>query len=819
MIAAALGALFALNVSQGATGSVPLAHRPERILGIALPPNSRSELPEGVIPIEGQWRLVASAKGVRTWQIALPVRPRTLVYTAAPEGMEVVRRDPAGDWSTADTLGHGPRLSYSGRKETWEFSAKALRVRRSADLGPPRSGEYGLRYDKALEREQQLQRESFDGSDEEFIFRRIQVDNRSRSGALLPAPGRLRMSVSVPQSAVLEFGALLMPPEVLSSEGESDGVEVVVLANGEELARKRIVDPREQAVRIGLDRLAGQEIELEFRVEPLGDNLLDYLFLAEPIVRVPESSPARVIVVFIDTLRHDALSLYGYDRPTSPGIDAWAENAAVFEQARSVAPWTLPTTRTMFTGAQPERWAEVTTLQEKAASAGWATAFIAGNVYLSSTFEMDRGFGLHRFLSLPRADVQLGRAREWLREVDDQPAFLVVHLMDAHLPYDEPRAFRRRFAGETPDLLGGDRFVRRTVVEAQDQLGEDGKQYLRDRYDNNVAWIDDQLGPFLAELRPEDLVVLLSDHGEEFWEHEEFEHGHSLYDEVLRVPLIIAGPGIPAGRQATPVSMLDVAPTLALHMGLSIEGMDGLPLQGLLDGSERERFARRPIGFGRLLYGERLWGVTHQGLKLISGRGIEQVFALGSDADEQSEARAAHRDRLPTLVQVMDEALGAEIVTALRLVPGRSRSERHMRVELNVPGGVRRAWVADDPHNLSEVEVYSIDDSSVRITWLGRARSEREVYVLPNLPLDQALPTITGTVQHRTAPSDLIVAETAGWPQPWDGREQPLLRGRSGGRTVVVDYARVPLPVEERRVLSGVDAEVNEDLKALGYVE
>lgn len=816
-VGAALAALITSLAHAG--DEVVLLHRPELLSSVELPERSRDVLPEGVIPIDGRWRLVNSARGIRTWQVAMPARPRTLVFTSPPEGMEIVRRRSDEPWVSASTLAHRPRQLYPDKAGTWEFTSNVVRVKRKASEGAPRPGEYGLRYEAALGRESELQRASFSGTDQEFVFRSLQVGDSTEAGLFLPAPGRLSFTLTVPEGAVLELGPRLIPPEVHEPEGRSDGVTLGVRINGELLGQRRVQGTSEKLLRFDLARWAGQEVELAFHSEAEADNRLDYLFLAGPIIRVPQESPPRVVVVFIDTLRRDALSLYGYQRQTSPNLDAWAAGAAVFEGARSVAPWTLPTARSMFTGAQPERWSEVQTLQDQAAAKGWATAFLAGNIYLSSTFEMDRGWGLHRFLNLPRADLQLRRARSWLESVKDQPSLLVVHLMDAHLPYNEPRAFRYRFAGEQPAGLGPERFVRWHVVAAKENLSADQLSYVRDRYDNNIAWIDDQLGSFLRELRPQDLVVVVSDHGEEFWEHGEFEHGHSLYDEVLSVPLLISGPGIPAGRYSQPVSLLDLAPTLATHMGLSTEGMDGLALQGLLDDTAKAEFEQRPVGFGRLLYGERRWGVAHRGMKLVTGRGSEELYFLDSDPKERADVFALKKAQLPALSEAMASSLGMEVVPVLRLVPSRSNSEQEFQAILHVPGGVRHAWAAEDPMRLSEVEIDTSVDSEVRIVWAGNARSEREVYLLPNLPLDQSLPSLTGTVQHRSARVELSLVPGPNWPPPWDGQPRPLLRGRSGGRTMTVDYARVPMPAAERPALSGVDAEVNEDLKALGYVE
>ena len=127
--------------------------------------------------------------------------------------------------------------------------------------------------------------------------------------------------------------------------------------------------------------------------------------------------------------------------------------------------------------------------------------------------------------------------------------------------------------------------------------GETAKAYVRGRYDNNMRYLDDQLADFLSGLRDNAVVLITSDHGEEFWEHGGFEHGHTLYDELLRVPMILRGPGIKAGRFDAPTSLLDVAPTLAAMMGVDTVGMVGEDLRGSqrLIGSLQEGQRRRGV--------------------------------------------------------------------------------------------------------------------------------------------------------------------------------------------------------------------------------
>ena len=122
------------------------------------------------------------------------------------------------------------------------------------------------------------------------------------------------------------------------------------------------------------------------------DTTRDHVFLAAPAVTSAASAPRRLVLAFIDTLRRDHVGWHGYARATTPRLDAWAKGAVVFEDARTVAPWTLPSTRALLAGEQPEAWDAAATLPQELAAKGWATGAFVGNVYLSSNFGMTRGW-------------------------------------------------------------------------------------------------------------------------------------------------------------------------------------------------------------------------------------------------------------------------------------------------------------------------------------------------------------------------------------------------------------------------------------------
>ncbi|MEL6350051.1 MAG: sulfatase-like hydrolase/transferase, partial [Myxococcota bacterium] len=391
------------------------------------------------IPITGPWRLVMTHAGVRTWEAPMPVRPRTLFYHNAPGDMTV--------YQDGRPLNHEAFFDNSHKDRSWSFSNRALQVRRRIQDGAPSPGEYAVRYSMATTREADLR---YTGAPDDltakqsFVARSAQLDDTSRSGLYLPAPAMAEFSIDVPSGAVLDLTPVLLPPEAGDPVNRSDGARVTVFVNDERVVSWRIDEGVSARKRVLLSPWAGEDVHIRIASEVgrQGDASLDYVFVADPVVFVPSMDPRRVVLLFIDTLRSDHLSLYGYDRPTTPRLDAWAADAAVFEQARSIAPWTLPSSRTMMTGAIPERWARVETIQGALSKAGWATTFIAGNVYLSSKFEIARGWASHRCINWPLANVQVDRALDYLNENSDRDTFVMLHFMDMHLPYTEPPAYR-----------------------------------------------------------------------------------------------------------------------------------------------------------------------------------------------------------------------------------------------------------------------------------------------------------------------------------------------------------------------------------------
>jgi arylsulfatase A-like enzyme len=307
---------------------------------------------------------------------------------------------------------------------------------------------------------------------------------------------------------------------------------------------------------------------------------------SKPIAITP-APPRRILLITIDTLRADALSCYRAQTPGTPALDALAGDSVVFRQARSAAPWTLPALASVMTGVSPQVHLatglggrvpdRLTTVAEALRRAGYRTAALVSSPLLSRTAHLDQGFQEYTaFPGDPAAkpadpDQLAGLAARWLRGKEKEKFFLWVHFYDPHTPFEAPAVYLQ---GKEPppglrrDLTVGEHLAIRL---RQRDPGTAEREWIRQLYRAEVRWVDAAVGSLIAELKrsghyEDTLIVLLSDHGDEFWEHGRVGHGHTLYEELLRVPFLVKLPGDPGGHRrgdvATPVSTASLAATI-----------------------------------------------------------------------------------------------------------------------------------------------------------------------------------------------------------------------------------------------------------------
>lgn len=768
-----------------------------------VPEDSRDgSLPPARIAIPDTWQLSSSVRGNAVWQAQLPIRLRSLFFQNPPPGMVVFNGE-------GERVQHGP-----GEGIRWSFDATTIWVQ-TQEGGAPTG--WSLEYPLAGIRETALNY-GFSGALDKasFVHTTIQDGPDSRTGLLLPAPGVAAWDVTVPKAGELRIDAGLVAPE-LADGVPSDGVIAIVeveTSAGIERAGRMLLDTDIEAVRIPLSRWAEQSVRLRLRTEPRANSRSDYAFFDAPCLTSNTTDPQRVLLVFIDTLRPDHLGIGGYERDTSPAIDAFSRDSVVFDQARSVAPWTLPTARSVTTGRHPEVYDVSTTLQARFRDNGYATAMLAGNVFLSSNFDMNRDWDLHRVTNWPPASEQVDRALSWLDQQEGRDSLLMLHFMDAHLPYVEPDSYRHLYAGPAPASLG-EEFHRGQVLRA-DSNDPAVRQYIEDRYDGNIRFIDDQLSRLFSALHDDDIVVLFSDHGEEFWDHGGFEHGHTLYDELLRVPLVIRAKGH-IGRVSEPVSLLDITPTLLDLVGIEADDLDGMSLRPALEGNADARMAlfERDQALGRPLYGDIRWGVLHGTQKWTTIGDTERLVDIGVDPGEGRDILVSAPALAAPFAGYLGDALGTVVPEVIRLQvsPVARPAADTLTVELTVPGGVQRAWVAEDPTNKSRATVRT-RDNTVTISWSSGYRATREVYVLPTQPIVDIAAELSATAQYGDAED--VPTNTYRPTEPGHTKTH-LMVGRVANRNILVTTARVPIPLENGAPLDATDPELLSALQEMGY--
>ena len=344
----------------------------------------------------------------------------------------------------------------------------------------------------------------------------------------------------------------------------------------------------------------------------------------------PEAPPRpNVVLIVVDTLRADHLGSYGYDKPTSPHLDALAREGARFTGARAPSSWTLPSVTSMMTGLYPashgaERntatMAEsLPTMAEAFRDAGYLTTALSANpAFVTQLQGFGRGFDeftvLHgplmktpkqsgdtapsnpwfsTMVGVTNADTVTARALQWIAGHDAAPApyFLYLHYFDPHAGYFPPVDYAERFGVATDDPLRGDAQWPLLLALHAPQNPADMATLVK-LYDAEIAFTDDQLGALIAGIRARrarpTYFVVVADHGEELGDHGALQHGRTLFDELIRVPLIIAGPGIAPGTVVeTPVSLVGLWATLSQLTGAAGPPKSEAPgWRDLLDGKK-----------------------------------------------------------------------------------------------------------------------------------------------------------------------------------------------------------------------------------------
>lgn len=454
------------------------------------------------------------------------------------------------------------------------------------------------------------------------------------------------------------------------------------------------------------------------------------------LTTAPDLERPNVLLVTIDTLRADRLGAYGAQGVETPRLDALAAAGARFETAIAPAPLTLPSHASLLTGLDPPRHgvrhngvyrldAGIETLAERFRAAGYATGAVTGAAVLARRYGLDQGFesyddgtSAQRFLERSAADVT-DRALDWLGGAA-RPFLLWTHYYDPHHDYRPPQPFAERFAASP--------------------------------YDGEIAYVDAQLGRLLDGLEREEsrrptLILVTSDHGESLGEHGESTHSYTLYDAALRVPLILAGPGVPRGRVVESlVRGVDVAPTLLALTGLPVPAdVDGEPMTQHLTGSVTPP--------ERVAYAETLATRIEQGWSPLFALRSERYLLVRAPRPEIYDVRAdpAQLENLaesdPKRVHAAMERLGRALEERMgesepetRLAPDGESLEQLRALGYAIPSEPVAASGLDPKDGLPSlsavlrgVEAFNAGDFAG-----ARVRLERALQELPSSPIAHA---------------------------------------------------------------------------------
>jgi arylsulfatase A-like enzyme len=435
-----------------------------------------------------------------------------------------------------------------------------------------------------------------------------------------------------------------------------------------------------------------------------------------------QNRPNPIILISVDTLRADYLGCYGATESLTPNLDRLAGQSVLFERAVATSPWTLPSMASIMTGVSflvhktgdhdetlPDA---LETLAAQIRAAGYMTFGVGRNVHLRSGTGMERGFDYYRLYPRKYLNHSLGSqlSKKLLPAAVDSDAtstdlrrlatsiarkavgggvFLWLHFFDPHAPYTPPDRF-------VPEQALVERYGRgfdaiNEVRSGRLDPDEDQRRWIRLLYEGEIRYVDDEIGRLLEVLDELDLfdsamIVVVSDHGEELWDHQGFEHGHTLYDELIHVPLLVKLPwqagSVPPEkvRVAVPVSIASVLSTILEAAGAPSKA-PSLAKSLQRHWSETEPGQRSAIVSGAVHYLEDRISIIDAPYKYIrhldSGR--EELYDLDRDPNELQDLAPVETAVLSRLGALLDR----EIATAEQTARELGISDRGERVPLD----------------------------------------------------------------------------------------------------------------------------------------
>lgn len=479
-----------------------------------------------------------------------------------------------------------------------------------------------------------------------FNFLRKKVFNPFLEVKFLTKKNLMPLIQGLILGAILIYGIVLVSQYFMDSTRERPQFpEIIILAI---LLFLYILIPKLKLTKAHINRIIHAKIIKKAAVA-LGALLLVINLLSFVLATFLIPSGPSVLFIIADCLRPDHLGYFGYDRDTSPEIDKFAAESVVFENTFSNAPWTKPSMGTLITSMLPYEhgallWSDslhdnCLTLAELFRNQNYSTFAIQTNPSLRKVHNFHQGFQTYEEILLETdegfvletAETVTAKFLHWNKK-QKKPFFAYLHYMDTHVPYNAPREFAETFGLETESKYNPGEFKTIEVrVLTKLGLSEAGKKEIIQLYDGAISYFDAHFRKILEELKIQGkldntIVVLISDHGEEFWEHGGFAHGQSLYNELLHVVYMIHYPKLLSPKKVESiVQLIDVYPTLLELADIKkyplTTGMNLLPV--ILNETP---LSSRPVFCEGILYGYEKRGIILNNWKLI-----ENTDQMGAD--------------------------------------------------------------------------------------------------------------------------------------------------------------------------------------------
>lgn len=385
-----------------------------------------------------------------------------------------------------------------------------------------------------------------------------------------------------------------------------------------------------------------------------------------------EIKRTNLIIALLDAVNYRHMSCYGYHRETTPHIDRIAAEGFLFTKAYSQASWTLPSITSLFTATYPithKVWSlerklsdEAITLAEALKERGFKTCAITATASASSVFNLFQGIDEKYELYDEKRENLRSRYRkhvawaedflkpglEWVENHKDGQFFMYLHYLQPHEPYNPPKRFRGEFSQSYKSSLAERTHLTPSFLEGE-KLTQEDREYLKAAYDENLKYADFYLEKFLRGLKDlgvyeNTIIVITADHGEAFFEHGSIGHSHSLYDEEIRIPLIIRFPskfGLGKKKINALVQFVDLMPTFKDIYGLEIkkQNMDGKSLIPLFFDEKKEinEFTLSSLSKPFVEDETRAIALVDQKHKLIITNAGNMFFNLEEDPKEQQD--------------------------------------------------------------------------------------------------------------------------------------------------------------------------------------